>query len=121
MAITKFKKLESMAQDYVRMGEQAMSEFTEKLAADPAYAFEWSSRAFQSAAELRVGKTILELLSRDAHEDEKVGWVLEEALDRSLREARDPSHSTSVQSNEMARCVAAAWAKVYDKVERSRF
>ena len=119
---TKFEKLTYLADDLLRSSEYNLKKFQESFEKNPAYAFEWSAGAFDAAAEKQVGTIMVEVLTRqDATEEQRAEWVLREALDRAMREARNPSHSTSVQSNEMARAVASAWAKVYDKVERGMF
>jgi hypothetical protein len=127
---TQFQKLTSVADDMLRQAEYAIEKFKTSFEKEPAYALEWSANIFQSAADLAVAKSIIEFLTREATdkdsgepvtEEVRVAWITEHALDKAMREARDPSHSTSVQSNEMSRATASAWAKVYDKVVRGRF
>jgi hypothetical protein len=119
---TKFEKLTYIADDLARSAEYNLKKFQASFEKNPAYAFEWSASAFVAAAEKQVGEIIQIILKKnEASEEERAEYVLREALDRAMREARSPSHSTSVQSNEIARAIASVWAKVYDKVERGMF
>lgn len=125
---SKFDKLMNLSDDLVRMAERNLEDFKKKLNENPAHAFEWSSNAFQYAADLQVGRMIQRNLSdfavdkegSEVTQEDRVEYILREALRISLNQAR-ASLSTSVQSNEMSRCIASTWAKVYQRVELGGF
>jgi len=102
-----------------RSAEYNLEEFKTSLEKNPAYAFEWGSTALQAANDLAVVKMITQYLTEETDQfpaERLYANVVRWAREKVMREGRFPSRSTSVLSNESARCQAAAWAEVLDKL-----
>lgn len=118
---TTFETLTHFADRLVQNAERDLTAWKEKLEKNPAYAFEWSSRTFQAAAELEVGKTVqawLKMAETSEHTEERLlKDIMDEVKARVIRGARWPQHSSSPQSNEMKTIVISVWAELLMKHE----
>lgn len=118
---TTFETLTHFADRLVRNAERDLTAWKEKLEKNPAYAFEWSSNAFQAAAELEVGKTVQAWLkmavTSKRTEERLLKDIMDEVRGCVIRGARWPQHSSSPQSNEMKTTVISVWAELLMKHE----
>lgn len=89
-----------------------LDRWKEKLAADPANAFEWADAAFRAAATRRVVERLLALLGHGV----TIADVVKELEAAVLSGARFPERSTSPSSNEMGRCVLQAQAELLNEI-----
>lgn len=124
--------------DNIRYAQRTTAKFIEDFASNPRYALEWSSKAFEAAGQLEVNAQILRYLVKAGDEvqslddllkvvefrieDELLKEFLQQSsemlMNEAMREVEYPSHSTSVQSNEMARCKASAAYRLAKELNR---
>jgi hypothetical protein len=114
--VTKLERLRDNARWDVEHLTKRLAAWRERFEKDPADALEWSSQTFDEAGRLRVAQQVVTMCEAGTSTENLRRVALEEAM----REARWPSRSTSVPSNEMARSLASAWADLYSKLEDSR-
>lgn len=109
----------------IETAQEQLAKFQAKLSEDPVYALEWAGSAYQAAAELRLAQEILHAMGPDdklniARTEEGVGKFLDHVVkhltEDCLRAARHPERSTSPWSNEMARELASAKARLLERL-----
>lgn len=97
--------------------KRTVAKFTERLAEDPAYAFEWGDSAMDAAASLAVAsrlKAIITAQSAKMTEDELVKAVCDMILQNMVHGAQSPKQSTSTCANLMDRYTTKAYAGLAD-------
>lgn len=91
--------------------KEQIVKFQEKLAKNPAHAFQWAEGAMTAAAAIEVYGF---LLGRLEIETVTVGAINTLALQKTMHAARWPAASSSDVSNAMERKIGAAWAEVLE-------
>ena len=112
-------KLVRDVNERLERGQKEVADFTAKLGRDPARAFEWSANVFDAAGTVGACQQVLAIIA-ERPTDEYAAWsdlnvvkeVVRRLTDDVLRSAQYPERSTSAQSNEIARSLASAKAKL---------
>lgn len=100
-----------------------IASFTEKLAANPMHAFEWSASAFGAAGEDHVGAVMIALID-NGHERGATEEQILEAIERTVQQhlINAARYITSTSSSETAnltkRAETAAWGKLAGELPR---
>lgn len=109
--------------------EHTLLKFAEKLQEDPCYAFEWADRSMIAAAERWVALSVQAWMQPNEAEQAdletpaalkqaaRMDRILDEVTKQVLRDAANPSHSTSMPSNLMAQYKTAAFAEFLEKMK----
>jgi hypothetical protein len=120
MAMTKLEKLIRKAKDTIEWSQGDLKSFATDFAKDPAHAFEWSQKAFESAGRQRAGQTVLAWIQTvhknkpELDDDGVAALVIAEITQTVVRKAKWPDRSTSTPSNEMSLYTNAAFAEYLD-------
>lgn len=101
----------AIADRMVVTGKDLVERFKDRLAQNPANAFEWSGDAFKGAAFIQVGSELASV-NTDVEIDEIIAY----ALQRVMGAARYPARSSSMQSNLMEQEIGAAWAHAHERL-----
>lgn len=112
--------LRSQLEGQIETAQEQLAKFQAKLSEDPVHALEWAGSAYHAAAELKLAQDILHWMGDPSGDvtEESAGTFLEHLIKQltedCLRAARHPERSTSPWSNEMARELASAKARLLD-------
>lgn len=98
--------------------EREVAKFAERLAENPADAFEWGEDAAEAAAALQVAHWVRRCATAELNEkrteDDLVNAIREMVLSHVLQGAQFPKNSTSQFANLMDRYTTKAWAGLAD-------
>lgn len=119
MKTTTLKRINSTLDNMIDHAERTIAKFQERLAANPADAFEWGEDAAEAAASLQVATWLKRYCSIDTipekhTEDDLVNAIRETVLSRMLLGAQSPKCSTSQFANLMDRYTTKTWAGLAD-------
>lgn len=98
--------------------EREVAKFTERLAENPANAFEWGEDAAEASAALQVGYLLRRYYTTplpDKHTTaDRVSAIRDMVISRTLMGAQSPKCSTSQFANLMDRYTTKTWAGLAD-------
>jgi hypothetical protein len=117
------KRLSNYAEELVRSGDIKIAKFKDSLEKNASYAFEWSSSAFEGAAQKEIGALLLvtlEQANKKTSEEEIVKQIEAWAADRVLTGARYFPRSSSPSSNLMEQYRTAAFGELLFKINMSK-
>lgn len=121
--MTKLQKIAARATDEIQTAKADIAKFAERLANDPAYAFEWGQDAVDAVGWLtawsRVEASVGFFLTAIANGEKTEGEAEAEFQDALLRmvvtSAGDAHRSTSPMSNMVKDAAGRAYVKALDK------
>ena len=94
----------------IRMAQSDVDTFAQRLAKQPASAFEWSQQAFQAAADLELLHAIKERVDDNVTPEALAAWG-KDAADSHIRNCFS-GRSSSPAVNEINRCRATSFLKL---------
>lgn len=104
------QEFESTTRAWLRFYQPKLDKFAERFKENPTAALEWSAEVFEAAARVEVATYVSTKLMNAKDPEDAAKRIVAALHNDVLTATRWPSRSTSVPSNEMALCLAAAKA-----------
>ncbi len=100
----------------VKGWKEVAKTFTKDVVDSPCHTLEWSSKVFTAAAKYEVGMQLINGWACGMTEEE----ISANVTQYTLRGAASPSHSTSMQSNQIDEQKTVAWAEIAQRFNGTR-